>query len=85
MEKSTLEKKLESLLEEIGAYPTPYRRKMLHLTRRSRRDSKRVNNDVSSIQSSLDHLRISVKYLVFDLEATRRENTYLKKLLDQKE
>ena len=26
---------------------------------------------------------MSVKYLVFDLEATRRENSYLRKLLEQ--
>jgi hypothetical protein len=30
----------------------------------------------------LDWLRLSVKYLVFDLEATRRENQYLRQMLE---
>ena len=34
------------------------------------------------LQESLDYLRLSIKYLVFDLEATRRENQYLRKLLE---
>ena len=46
-----------------------------------RRD--RLNESVAEMQESLDFLRLSVKYLVFDLEATRRENTYLRRLLDQ--
>lgn len=28
-------------------------------------------------------MRLSVKYLVFDLEATRRENQYLRKLIER--
>jgi len=30
----------------------------------------------------LDLLRLQVKYLLFDLEATRRENRYLRQMLD---
>jgi hypothetical protein len=30
----------------------------------------------------LDRLRLQTKYLVFDLEATRRENRYLRMMLD---
>ncbi len=35
------------------------------------------------LQTSLDDMRLSVKYLVFDLEATRRENEELRRLLDE--
>lgn len=38
---------------------------------------------MSELQESLDYLRLSVKYLVFDLEATRRENAYLRRLIEQ--
>ena len=38
---------------------------------------------VTELQDSLDFLRLSVKYLMFDLEATRRENSYLRRLLEQ--
>lgn len=85
MEKSTFEKKLESLLEEIAAYPTSSEPKILRLSRKNRQSLNKLKKDTSSIQSSLDYLRVSVKYLVFDLEATRRENAYLKKLLNQKD
>jgi len=38
---------------------------------------------VSGLQESIDFLRLSIKYLLFDLEATRRENTYLRKMLEE--
>lgn len=38
----------------------------------------------SSVDSSLDHLRLQVKYLLFDLEATRRENRYLRQMLESR-
>jgi hypothetical protein len=41
-----------------------------------------MRRTVSELQESLDYLRLSIKYLVFDLEATRRENQYLRKLLE---
>lgn len=36
----------------------------------------------SSLEESLDQLRLQVKYLMFDLEATRRENRYLRQMLE---
>ena len=32
----------------------------------------------------LDHVRLQVKYLLFDLEATRRENRYLREMLERR-
>ncbi len=37
-----------------------------------------------SLEQSLEHLRMQVKYLLFDLEATRRENRYLREMLQQR-
>jgi hypothetical protein len=36
------------------------------------------------IDSRFDYLRIQIKYLLFDLEATRRENKHLRKMLENK-
>ena len=36
----------------------------------------------SEPEEILDHLRVMVKYIVFDLEATRRENRYLRQMLE---
>jgi hypothetical protein len=43
----------------------------------------RVQSSVNELQEALDYLRLSVKYLVFDLEATRRENAYLRRMIEQ--
>ncbi len=32
----------------------------------------------------MDHLRLRAKYLAFDLEATRRENRYLRQMLERR-
>ena len=35
-----------------------------------------------SVVEALDHLRLQSSYLLFDLEATRRENRYLRLMLE---
>jgi len=37
-----------------------------------------------SLEESLDCLRLQVKYLLFDLEASRRENGYLRQMLENR-
>jgi hypothetical protein len=32
----------------------------------------------------IDHLRIQIKYVMFDLEATRRENRYLRQMIEMR-
>ena len=43
----------------------------------------RIQASIAELQESLDYLRLTVKYLVFDLEATRRENAYLRRLIER--
>lgn len=45
---------------------------------KAKKQSKKTED---SLQESLDYLQVCVKYTLFDLEATRRENEALKKLL----
>ena len=42
----------------------------------------RLIKSLSNLQESLDNLRATIKYQVFDLEATRRENSDLMTLLE---
>ncbi|MBR4975613.1 MAG: hypothetical protein IKW13_08885 [Thermoguttaceae bacterium] len=35
------------------------------------------------VQTALENLRVDAQYLVFDLEATRRENARLRRLLEE--
>ena len=40
------------------------------------------DSEPPSIPDCLSQIRLKMKYLVFDLEATRRENHYLRQMLD---
>ena len=37
-----------------------------------------------NVEDLLDHIRLQAKYLLFDLEATRRENRYLRAMLERR-
>ena len=41
-----------------------------------------INKVLDKLKNDLDFLRLHIKYLLFDLEATRRENAYLRKMLE---
>lgn len=75
--------KLAELMGEITSLPAAERRKLEQIADESRQRHERLRQTVSNLQESLDYLRLSIKYLVFDLEATRRENGYLRKMLEE--
>lgn len=52
------------------------------LADRVRNNHRQLKESLEKLQSSLDNLRLVTKYRVFDLEATRRENARLRKLLE---
>ncbi|MDK1031577.1 MAG: hypothetical protein QGD94_06200 [Planctomycetia bacterium] len=39
-----------------------------------------MKNQMATLQDSLDYLRLSIRYLIFDLEATKRENRVLRQI-----
>ena len=43
----------------------------------------KLAKSTNPVQANLNYLRLCIKYQTFDLEATRRENEYLKKLLEE--
>jgi nitric oxide reductase activation protein len=77
--------KLNELVEEIGSIPAKERQKLIMLVNKSQKNQNKIKKSVASLQESLDYLRVTIKYMIFDLEATRRENKYLRKLLDGKD
>jgi hypothetical protein len=42
-----------------------------------------LRDSVARLHMAVDQLRLRVKYLVFDLEATRRENAFLRSMLER--
>lgn len=74
--------KLGELISQIEDLPSEKRTELLQLAEETRDRRDKIKQTIRGLQDSLDHLRLSVKYLVFDLEATRRENEYLRSLVD---
>jgi len=41
-----------------------------------------LRGEMSRLEDNLDHLSLAIKYLMFDLDATKRENRVLRRMLD---
>ncbi|HEY3243265.1 MAG TPA: transcriptional regulator [Phycisphaerae bacterium] len=83
MSEETFQRKLAELVAEIGTLPTAEREKLELLAEQTKQRHRQLKETVSTLQESIDFLRLSIKYMLFDLEATRRENTYLRKMLEE--
>lgn len=83
MNDADFNEKLFEILKETESFPKPEQEKILNLTRKNRDTQEKLQQKLSNLQQSLDYLRLGIKYLIFDLEATRRENTDLRKRLEQ--
>jgi hypothetical protein len=84
MNEQDFQARLTDLMQQLDTLPSPAREQLRAIADDTRDRHARMKKTVTELQDSLDYLRLSIKYLVFDLEATRRENQYLRKLLDAK-
>lgn len=85
MNEQDFQKKLGDLMGEISTLPKAEREKLEQLALQTKERHGKLKKTVGELQESMDYLRLSIKYLVFDLEATRRENGYLRKMLEEQE
>lgn len=76
---------LLELLERIDTLPREHRTMLAGLVDETRARHDRLRETVARLQETLDTLRVSMKYLIFDVEATRRENEHLRKLIAEQE
>jgi hypothetical protein len=83
MDEQAFQIKLAELMNKIKQLPEQERPTLERLAKDAKKRRERIQTSVAELQESLDYLRLTIKYLVFDLEATRRENTYLRKLVEQ--
>ena len=84
MKDTNIEEKLNELVREFGGSIDPRHIKPATPAKQAQDNRKSLQKNINSLQESLDYLRICVKYQMFDLEATRRENKYLRKRLNEK-
>lgn len=83
MTEQDFEKKLSDLIAQIDGLPEDQKQQLNLLAEETKARQAKIRKTMKDLQDSLDYLRLSVKYMVFDLEATRRENEYLRKMLEQ--
>ena len=77
-----LPKDLGHLMDQIQNLPTKYRDELLPTVHRVAEFTKRRRKILNLIQEALSQLRLDMKYLVFDLEATRRERDQYRAALE---
>jgi hypothetical protein len=73
---------LEDLLSAIQTLPEQYRQELERPLNRVVDYTRRRRKILNLIQEALSQLRIDMKYLMFDLEATRRERDSYKNTLE---
>lgn len=83
MDEVGFQRKLAELVSEIGNLPDEEKARFGDLAEEAKQRHEKLRKTVISLQDSIDYLRLSIKYLLFDLEATRRENGYLRKMLEE--
>ncbi len=76
---------VRQLAELIHSLPESYSAPMLPVLDRVLESTKRRRRILSLVQDALGQLRLDMKYLMFDLEATRRERDDYKTQLDKRE
>lgn len=85
MDEKAFQEQFASLLDRINGLPERERCLLGRLVDESKSSGQVMSESLVALESSLDYLRLCVNYLVFDLEATRRENECLRRLLADSE
>ncbi|MBL9148307.1 MAG: transcriptional regulator [Phycisphaerae bacterium] len=83
MDEMTFQQKMAEIMNRIRDLPESDRAAANDHVNQVADRREKITKSVAELQESLDYLRLSVKYLIFDLEATRRENAYLRKMIEQ--
>jgi len=73
LESKLIPKPLRILLDKISELPDEHRLALSDAAEKATEDTMRRHSLMYKIQAAMGDLRVQVKYLIFDLEATRRE------------
>ncbi len=83
MDEAAFQKKLRELVAQIDTLPDGERQRLKAMAAETQTRHADIKKSVGAMQENIDFLRLWIKYMLFDLEATRRENAYLRKMLEQ--
>jgi hypothetical protein len=81
MNEEVVRAKVGQLLSEVNRATVVERPQEAGLHPPGSRQDSTMRREMAALEDNLDHVRLAIKYLVFDLEATKRENRLLKELL----
>ena len=75
-------KEIAELVAAIGALPAEFQQRIGPVINRVVENTKRRRRILNLVQDALSQLRLDMKYLMFDLEATRRERDDYRRQLE---
>lgn len=76
-------REVEELIEAIHHLPEEHRHAVEPVLNRLVESNRRRRRILSLVQDALSQLRLDMKYLAFDLEATRRERDDFRRKLEE--
>ena len=76
---------LQKLAAEVNALPGDYANRLAPMLDAVIESTRRRRRILTLVQDALGQLRLDMKYLMFDLEATRRERDDYRSRLEQQE
>jgi hypothetical protein len=83
MDEATIRAKVGQLLSEVNRLPAVEPPATVDLASLSPHGPSAMRREMAAIDENLDQVRLAIKYLVFDLEATKRENRLLREMLGE--
>ncbi len=83
MDEAILRDKVGELLSAVNHLPGAPTSTAINLASLSSHEPSTIRRDMAAMEENLDQVRLAIKYLVFDLEATKRENHLLRDMLGE--
>ena len=83
MDDAVLREKVSQLLSEVRQFPGAKPAEGISTAVGGNPGTPGMKQEMSAIEENLDHVRLAIKYLMFDLEATKRENRLLREMLGE--
>ena len=81
----SLPQELSDLVQAVAGLPAEFSKQLGPVVQRVIETTRRRKRILSLVQEALSQLRLDTKYLMFDLESTRRERDDLQAQLDCRE
>jgi len=81
MDEAVMREKLGQIMSEVRPMSAGPALPLREAARAPAEHPSVMRREMAALDDMLDHLRVAIKYMAFDLEATKRENRLLRDLL----